>query len=143
MRKIHAVAEIISTSGVTAAGACVSGLSSSYSPLVDVNVQCIQILPEASPSGAARAAGCTAAQAPRWTLALLRAHQKYNVCLCAGAGHPPKYGDYEAQRHWMEVAIHLPPSEWYAEACAHCGAQLQVRALSDCLSAGQDVSSTH
>jgi len=34
----------------------------------------------------------------------------------SGAGHPPKYGDYEAQRHWMEVAIHLPPSEWYSES---------------------------
>ncbi|KAF5828838.1 ALG6, ALG8 glycosyltransferase family-domain-containing protein [Dunaliella salina] len=34
----------------------------------------------------------------------------------SGAGHPPKFGDYEAQRHWMEVAIHLPPSEWYAES---------------------------
>lgn len=30
----------------------------------------------------------------------------------SGAGHPPKFGDYEAQRHWMELAIHLKPSEW-------------------------------
>ncbi|CAI5502578.1 unnamed protein product, partial [Closterium sp. Naga37s-1] len=22
--------------------------------------------------------------------------------------HPPKYGDYEAQRHWMEITLHLP-----------------------------------
>ena len=30
----------------------------------------------------------------------------------SGAGDPPKFGDYEAQRHWMELAIHLEPSEW-------------------------------
>ena len=23
------------------------------------------------------------------------------------------YGDYEAQRHWMELTIHLPLREWY------------------------------
>ena len=23
------------------------------------------------------------------------------------------YGDYEAQRHWMELTIHLPFTEWY------------------------------
>lgn len=26
---------------------------------------------------------------------------------------PPMYGDYEAQRHWMEITLHLPASEWY------------------------------
>ena len=26
---------------------------------------------------------------------------------------PPTFGDYEAQRHWMEVTVNLPPSEWY------------------------------
>lgn len=31
---------------------------------------------------------------------------------CAGADVAPHYGDYEAQRHWMEVTIHLPVSEW-------------------------------
>ena len=30
----------------------------------------------------------------------------------SGANHPPKFGDYEAQRHWMELAINLKPSEW-------------------------------
>eukprot|EP00958_Prasinococcus_capsulatus_P004354 scaffold401_cov399-Prasinococcus_capsulatus_cf.AAC.38 len=24
------------------------------------------------------------------------------------------YGDYEAQRHWMELTINLPAREWYA-----------------------------
>ncbi len=23
------------------------------------------------------------------------------------------YGDYEAQRHWMELTIHLPTRRWY------------------------------
>jgi len=23
------------------------------------------------------------------------------------------HGDFEAQRHWMELAIHLPISQWY------------------------------
>lgn len=26
---------------------------------------------------------------------------------------PPMYGDFEAQRHWMEIATHLPISQWY------------------------------
>lgn len=30
----------------------------------------------------------------------------------AGAGTPPKFGDYEAQRHWMELTTHLPVKQW-------------------------------
>lgn len=30
-----------------------------------------------------------------------------------GAKSPPLYGDYEAQRHWMEITYALSPSEWY------------------------------
>ncbi|KAF3449630.1 hypothetical protein FNV43_RR10361 [Rhamnella rubrinervis] len=30
------------------------------------------------------------------------------------AGNPPKYGDFEAQRHWMEITTNLPIKEWYA-----------------------------
>lgn len=26
---------------------------------------------------------------------------------------PPMYGDFEAQRHWMELTIHLPITQWY------------------------------
>ncbi|KAG7514278.1 hypothetical protein JOB18_029633 [Solea senegalensis] len=32
---------------------------------------------------------------------------------CAGAGKPPMFGDYEAQRHWQEVTYNLPVQEWY------------------------------
>jgi len=31
----------------------------------------------------------------------------------SGFGRPPIYGDYEAQRHWMEITTHLPISQWY------------------------------
>ena len=31
----------------------------------------------------------------------------------SGQSTPPMYGDYEAQRHWMELTIHLPIPKWY------------------------------
>ncbi|XP_031477793.1 probable dolichyl pyrophosphate Man9GlcNAc2 alpha-1,3-glucosyltransferase [Nymphaea colorata] len=31
----------------------------------------------------------------------------------SGEGIPPKYGDYEAQRHWMEITLNTPMKEWY------------------------------
>lgn len=31
----------------------------------------------------------------------------------SGHGKPPMYGDFEAQRHWMELTAHLPVSLWY------------------------------
>lgn len=31
----------------------------------------------------------------------------------SGQGKPPMYGDYEAQRHWMEITYNLPIDEWY------------------------------
>ncbi|KAL0013247.1 hypothetical protein SO802_000316 [Lithocarpus litseifolius] len=31
----------------------------------------------------------------------------------SGAGNPPMYGDFEAQRHWMEITLNLPVKEWY------------------------------
>lgn len=31
----------------------------------------------------------------------------------SGAGKPPMFGDYEAQRHWMEITVNLPVTEWY------------------------------
>ena len=34
----------------------------------------------------------------------------------SGEKSPPKYGDFEAQRHWMELTIYLPVSEWYTNS---------------------------
>ncbi|KAK1781913.1 ALG6, ALG8 glycosyltransferase family-domain-containing protein [Copromyces sp. CBS 386.78] len=31
----------------------------------------------------------------------------------SGFKKPPIFGDYEAQRHWMEITTHLPISQWY------------------------------
>ncbi|EJU03327.1 ALG6 ALG8 glycosyltransferase [Dacryopinax primogenitus] len=31
----------------------------------------------------------------------------------SGEGNPPMHGDYEAQRHWMELTLHLAPAQWY------------------------------
>nr|XP_057929219.1 dolichyl pyrophosphate Man9GlcNAc2 alpha-1,3-glucosyltransferase [Doryrhamphus excisus]XP_057929220.1 dolichyl pyrophosphate Man9GlcNAc2 alpha-1,3-glucosyltransferase [Doryrhamphus excisus]XP_057929221.1 dolichyl pyrophosphate Man9GlcNAc2 alpha-1,3-glucosyltransferase [Doryrhamphus excisus]XP_057929223.1 dolichyl pyrophosphate Man9GlcNAc2 alpha-1,3-glucosyltransferase [Doryrhamphus excisus]XP_057929224.1 dolichyl pyrophosphate Man9GlcNAc2 alpha-1,3-glucosyltransferase [Doryrhamphus excisus] len=31
----------------------------------------------------------------------------------SGAGKPPMFGDYEAQRHWQEITYNLPVQEWY------------------------------
>ncbi|KAH8812316.1 glycosyltransferase family 57 protein [Xylogone sp. PMI_703] len=31
----------------------------------------------------------------------------------SGHQRPPMYGDYEAQRHWMEITTQLPVSQWY------------------------------
>lgn len=31
----------------------------------------------------------------------------------SGEGKPPMYGDYEAQRHWMEITHNLPVLSWY------------------------------
>ncbi|KAF9151195.1 Glucosyltransferase-like protein [Linnemannia schmuckeri] len=33
----------------------------------------------------------------------------------SGQGVPPRFGDYEAQRHWMELTIHRPIREWYSD----------------------------
>ncbi|CAM9858681.1 unnamed protein product [Heterosigma akashiwo] len=45
------------------------------------------------------------------------------ACLCirllmanyphSGQGNPVMFGDYEAQRHWMEITVNLPIGEWY------------------------------
>ena len=31
----------------------------------------------------------------------------------SGYDSPPLYGDYEAQRHWMEITINIPIADWY------------------------------
>ena len=34
----------------------------------------------------------------------------------SGENTPPKYGDFEAQRHWMEITLNLPCYEWYTNS---------------------------
>ncbi|KAK9454546.1 glycosyl transferase [Dipodascopsis uninucleata] len=31
----------------------------------------------------------------------------------SGFGNPPMFGDFEAQRHWMEITLHLTRNNWY------------------------------
>ena len=31
----------------------------------------------------------------------------------SGMNTPPRYGDFEAQRHWLELTTALPVDEWY------------------------------
>ena len=31
----------------------------------------------------------------------------------SGYNTPPQFGDFEAQRHWMEITQHLDPRQWY------------------------------
>lgn len=31
----------------------------------------------------------------------------------SGRNKPPMFGDYEAQRHWMEITLNLPVKDWY------------------------------
>ncbi|KAK9717249.1 Glucosyltransferase-like protein [Basidiobolus ranarum] len=40
---------------------------------------------------------------------------RWTIGLNSYSGHatPPLFGDYEAQRHWMEITLHLPISQWY------------------------------
>jgi alpha-1,3-glucosyltransferase len=39
------------------------------------------------------------------------------LLVVAGAGKAPMFGDYEAQRHWMEITYNLPITEWYMTYC--------------------------
>ena len=34
----------------------------------------------------------------------------------SGENTPQKYGDFEAQRHWMEITLNLPCYEWYTNS---------------------------
>ncbi len=36
-----------------------------------------------------------------------------SLSLHSGQNTPPMYGDFEAQRHWLEVALHVPLRQWY------------------------------
>ena len=57
-----------------------------------------------------------------WLLGLLRYlaivfHYCHSLCTglihFSGFNKPSMFGDFEAQRHWMEMTSHLPISQWY------------------------------
>lgn len=37
----------------------------------------------------------------------------------SGEKTPPRFGDFEAQRHWMEIALHVPARDWYRETATN------------------------
>lgn len=37
----------------------------------------------------------------------------------SGQGTPPMFGDFEAQRHWLEITTALPPTQWYENSTAN------------------------
>ncbi|OLY85791.1 Dolichyl pyrophosphate Man9GlcNAc2 alpha-1,3-glucosyltransferase [Smittium mucronatum] len=39
----------------------------------------------------------------------------------SGMSVAPMFGDYEAQRHWMELTTHLPTSQWYFYSLEYWG----------------------
>lgn len=44
-----------------------------------------------------------------------------NIIHRLGQGTPPMFGDYEAQRHWMELTLHLPFRQWYTYDLGYWG----------------------
>ncbi|XP_051127415.1 probable dolichyl pyrophosphate Man9GlcNAc2 alpha-1,3-glucosyltransferase isoform X2 [Andrographis paniculata] len=63
-----------------------------------------------------------------WSFVAARSTKSWFVCISlfavlirlavalhpySGAGTPPMFGDYEAQRHWMEITVNLPVKDWY------------------------------
>ncbi|OWZ24650.1 Dolichyl pyrophosphate Man9GlcNAc2 alpha-1,3-glucosyltransferase [Phytophthora megakarya] len=54
-------------------------------------------------------------RAGAWLVWLLLVLVRWLVGLHSYSGEhtPPMFGDYEAQRHWMEITINLPVSDWY------------------------------
>ncbi|KAG7391314.1 Glucosyltransferase-like protein [Phytophthora pseudosyringae] len=54
-------------------------------------------------------------RAGAWLVWLLLVLVRWMVGLHSYSGEhtPPMFGDYEAQRHWMEITTSLPVSDWY------------------------------
>lgn len=59
---------------------------------------------DAADSSIALPVALLAAALVRWTVSL----NGYS-----GKAQSPLYGDFEAQRHWIELTTHLPTSQWY------------------------------
>ena len=63
------------------------------------------------PHWCAGASGWVPIRVRRSTVCLITVTHPPHVLL--GQGTPPMFGDYEAQRHWMELTNHLPLRQWY------------------------------
>lgn len=44
---------------------------------------------------------------------MMRINRIYVCSILKGQNIPPMYGDYEAQRHWMELTLNVPMNRWY------------------------------
>ncbi|KAL4458164.1 hypothetical protein ABPG75_013029 [Micractinium tetrahymenae] len=54
-----------------------------------------------------------------WLAAALLVRWAVSLHSYSGMAVPPRYGDYEAQRHWMEITVNLPPHQWYRNSSAN------------------------
>ena len=61
-----------------------------------------------------KSTGCSDKQAFAFSI-LLGILIKWCISLngYSGQGTLPMYGDFEAQRHWLEITTHLPADQWY------------------------------
>lgn len=50
--------------------------------------------------------------AAAWTVSLM-VRALVSLWDYSGKASPPMFGDYEAQRHWMEITVNLPINDWY------------------------------
>ena len=53
----------------------------------------------------------------------------------SGQGVPPRYGDYEAQRHWLQVCFRAPLRLWYSWDLEHWGLDYPPLSASPALTA--------
>ncbi|EJD50390.1 glucosyltransferase [Auricularia subglabra TFB-10046 SS5] len=60
-----------------------------------------------------RAAGLRQFTQPLIVLSALLVRWAVGLGSYSGFNSPPMHGDYEAQRHWMELTLHLPMRQWY------------------------------
>jgi hypothetical protein len=66
----------------------------------------------------------SSAIAMRWIVARYPYSGKFKLLLLVrflfisinkGYNKPPMFGDFEAQRHWMELTVNLPINQWSEE----------------------------
>ncbi|XP_067893429.1 dolichyl pyrophosphate Man9GlcNAc2 alpha-1,3-glucosyltransferase isoform X2 [Heterodontus francisci] len=79
----------------------------------------IQEVPGKAERGRGRGKGRERQRMERWSLITiilavsLMVRWAVSLNSYSGAGKPPMFGDYEAQRHWQEITFNLPIQQWY------------------------------